>query len=191
MSAFLAGVGLGLGAFLGTGVDNFFAVAAQLLVTDPARFRRVRYAYIAGMATLLGFAGAIGSALSIFSVRWIGLLALAPIGLAIAQWTGRNSSLEAQRRGAITTFAVTLALGGDNIAIWIPLLRAQGVFRGVTVAVTILVLTIVSARLAQLLVTRPSLIRFGERWAAQLTPFLYLALAVVIMWQCQWLTFLD
>jgi cadmium resistance protein CadD (predicted permease) len=187
----LAAVGLGVGAFLGTGIDNFFAVAAQLIVTDPQRYRRVRYAYVAGMATLLGFAGAIGSALSIFSVRWIGLLALAPIGLAIAQWRGRTSALEAQRRGAVTTFAVTLALGGDNIAIWIPLLRSQGVFRGVAVAVTILLLTMVSARLAQILVTRPSLVRFGERWAAKLTPFLYLALAVVIMWQCQWLSFLD
>lgn len=191
MSAFLAAVGLGFGAFLGTGIDNFFALAAQLVVTDPHRYRRVRYAYVAGMAVLLGFAGAIGSALSIFSIRWIGVLALAPIGLAIAHWLGRSHSLEAQRRGAITTFTVTLALGGDNIAVWVPLLRSQGVFRGVTVSLTILVLAMITARSAQQLVARPSLIRFGERWASRLTPYLYLALAGLVMWQCQWFTFLD
>jgi len=191
VSTFLAAVGLGVGTFLGTGIDNFFALAAQLVVTDPGRYRRVRYAYVTGMAVLLGFAGAIGSALSIFSVRWIGFLALAPIGLAFAHWLGRTNSLEAQRRGAITTFAVTLALGGDNIAVWVPLLRSQGVFRGVTISVTILLLALCSARTAQLLVSRPSLIRFGERWASRLTPYLYLALAIVVMWQCQWFTFLD
>jgi len=191
VSTFLAAVGLGVGTFLGTGIDNFFALAAQLVLTDPTRFRRVRYAYVAGMAVLLGFAGAIGSALSIFSVRWIGLLSLAPIGLALAHWLGRTNSLDTQRRGAVTTFAVTLALGGDNIAIWVPLLRSQGVFRGVAVCVTILLLSLITARAAQLLVTRPSLIRFGERWSSRLTPYLYLVLAVVVMWQCQWFTFLD
>lgn len=191
MSAFLAAVGLGVGTFLGTGIDNFFALAAQLVLTDRNRYRRVRYAYITGMAVLLGFAGAIGSALSIFSVRWIGFLSLAPIGLAIAHWLGRTSSLDTQRRGAITTFTVTLALGGDNIAVWVPLLRSQGVFRGVTVSVTILLLSMASARVAQSLVARPLVIEFGERWASRLTPYLYVALAVLVMWQCQWLTFLD
>ena len=191
MSAFLAAVGLGIGTFLGTGIDNFFALAAQLVITDPTRHRRVRYAFVAGMAVLLGFAGAIGSALSVFSVRWIGLLAVAPIGLAVAHWLGRTNSLETQRRGVVTTFAVTLALGGDNIAIWVPLLRSQGVFRGVIVSVTIVLLSLVSAYAAQLLVSRPSLIRFGERWSSRLTPYLYVTLALVVMWQCQWFTFLD
>jgi cadmium resistance protein CadD (predicted permease) len=187
----ITAIGLGVVTYLGTGVDNAFALAAQLSLTNPARYRRVRYAFVAGMATLVIFAGAIGGALSIFSVRWIGVLALAPLGLAIASWRGGSHALEAQRRGAVATFSLTLALGGDNIAVWVPLFRSQGVLRGVTIGVTIVLISMGVARGAQALVERPRIIAWGERWALRLTPFLYLALSLLIMWQCQWFTFLD
>ena len=191
MNDVVAAVGLGVVTYLGTGLDNAFALAAQLALTDPQRFRRVRYAFVTGMATLVIAAGALGSALSIFSVRWIGLLALAPLGLAVAQWRGESQALDAQRRGAIATFSLTLALGGDNIAVWVPLLRSQGVLRGVTIGVTIVIISIGVARGAQALVARPRVVAWGSRWATRLTPFLYVALSLLVMWQCQWFTFLD
>ena len=187
----VAAIGLGVATYIGTGVDNAFAFAAQLSLTSPQRFRRVRYAFVAGMSTLVIFAGAIGGALSIFSIRWIGLLALAPLGLAIAHWRRHSSALDAQRRGAIATFSLTLALGGDNIAVWVPLFRSQGVLRGVTIGITLVAMSIIVARAAQALVSRPRIIAWGERWTARLTPYLYVALSLLVMWQCQWFSFLD
>ena len=126
-------------AFLGTMFDNFFAFSAQLLVTDEKRVRRVSYAQALGVATLLILAGGIGSLLTPIPLPWVGLLCLAPWALAWHAWRHRTKEPgEVFRRGALTTFAMTLALGGDNLAVWIPLLRADGFFHAfVTVAVSV------------------------------------------------------
>lgn len=186
----LVAVAIGVGAFLGTMIDNFFAFAAQLVLTEPKRFRRVSYAHVIGILVLLIGSAAVGSALHFISLKWIGLLAVAPLALAWHGWRHRNE-LAPQRRGATTTFLVTVGLGGDNIAIWIPILRAQGVLRGITVAVTILALDVGAVFLARFIAKRPSAIQFGQRWSAQLMPILYCGLAVLIVWQCEWFSFLG
>ncbi|CAB4789152.1 unannotated protein [freshwater metagenome] len=186
----MVAIAIGIGAFLGTMIDNFFAFAAQLVLTEPKRFRRVSYAHIIGVLVLIIGSAAVGSALNFISLQWIGILAVAPLALAWHGWRHRNE-LAAQRRGATTTFLVTVGLGGDNIAIWIPILRAQGVLRGITVAATILVLDIGAVFLARFVARRPSAIQFGQRWSAQLMPILYCGLAVLIVWQCGWLSFLG
>ena len=186
----IVAVAIGVGAFVGTRVDNFFAFAAQLVLTEPKRFRRVSYAHVIGVLVLLIGSAAVGSALNFISLEWIGVLAVAPLALAWHGWRHRNE-LSPQRRGATTTFLVTVGLGGDNLAIWIPILRAQGVLRGIAVALTILVLDIGAVFLARYVVKRPSVIQFGQRWSLTLMPPLYCGLAVLIVWQCGWLSFLG
>jgi len=186
----IVAVAIGVGAFVGTMVDNFFAFAAKLVLTEPKRFRRVSYAHVIGVLVLLIGSAAVGSALNFISLEWIGVLAVAPLALAWHGWRHRNE-LSPQRRGATTTFLVTVGLGGDNLAIWIPILRAQGVLRGIAVALTILVLDIGAVFLARYVVKRPSVIQFGQRWSLTLMPPLYCGLAVLIVWQCGWLTYLG
>jgi len=181
---------IGVGAFLGTMIDNFFAFAAQLLLTEPKRFRRVSYAHVIGVLVLIIGSAAVGSALNFIALKWIGILAVAPLALAWHGWRNRNE-LAPQRRGATTTFLVTVGLGGDNIAIWIPILRAQGVLRGITVAVTILLLDIGTVFLARFIVKRPVVIEFGQKWSQPLMPPLYCGLAILIVWQCGWFSFLG
>ena len=104
-------------AYLGTMFDNFFAFAAQLIVTDEKRVRRVSYAQALGVATLLVLAGGVGSLLAPIPLPWVGLLCLAPWALAWHAWRQPGSPrMKISRRGAITTFVTTLALGGDNLA---------------------------------------------------------------------------
>ena len=69
-------------AFVGTMFDNFFAFAAQLIVTETNRVRRVSYAQALGVAALLVLAGGIGSLLAPIPLPWVGLLCLAPWALA-------------------------------------------------------------------------------------------------------------
>lgn len=187
----LVAIAIGTGAFFGTMIDNFFAFTAQLALTDAKRFRRVSYAHIGGVLVLIIASAAVGSALNFIPLGWAGLLAIAPIALAIHAWRHRGSGLTPQRRGATTTFLVTVGLGGDNIAVWIPILRSQGVLRGVTVAATIVALDIALVFLARLILRHPRVIAGGQRWSEQLTPPLYVALAVLIVWQCGWLSFLG
>jgi cadmium resistance protein CadD (predicted permease) len=126
-------------AYVGTMFDNFFAFAAQLVITDRRHYRRIGWAQALGILMLLVVASGVGSLLAPIPTRWIGLLCVAPWALALHAWRHRDQPAREQfRRGALTTFMVTLALGGDNLAVWIPLLRAHGAAVGAaTVAIFI------------------------------------------------------
>ena len=171
-------------AFVGTMFDNFFAFAAQLVVTDPARFRRVSLAQAFAMALLLALAAALGAVLAPIPVRWIGVLCLAPFAFALHAWRHRDVPREQYRRGGITTFAITLALGGDNLAVWIPLLRANGIAHGLIVAGVFSVLEVVFLLSARRLALHPRVVAWGRRHAPSVIPFVYVALGVLILWEC-------
>jgi cadmium resistance protein CadD (predicted permease) len=171
-------------AFVGTMFDNFFAFAAQLVVTDPTRFRRVSLAQAFAMALLLGVAAALGAVLAPFPVRWIGVLCLAPFAFALHAWRHRDVPREQYRRGGITTFAITLALGGDNLAVWIPLLRANGITHGLIVAGVFAAWEVVFLLSAQRLALHPRVVSWGRRHAPSVIPFVYVALGVLILWEC-------
>ena len=172
-------------AFLGTMFDNLFAFSAQLIVTDEKRVRRVIYAQALGVATLLVLAGGIGSLLTPIPLPWVGLLCLAPWALAWHAWRHRTKEPgEVYRRGALTTFVMTLALGGDNLAVWIPLLRANGFFYGfVTVAVFAIMefLFLVTARAVT---AHPRVVAWGTKHVPSFLPWLYFGLGVLILIEC-------
>src|ERR1700690_2788555 len=157
--------------------DNFFAFAAQLIVTEEKRVRRVSYAQAVGVVALLVLAGGIGSLLSPIPLPWVGLLCLAPWALAWHAWRHRDKPPnEIFRRGAVTTFVTTLALGGDNLAVWIPLLRADGsVHAFVTVAV-FAVLELVFIVAAQRITGHPRIVSWGTKHAPAFLPWLYFGL---------------
>ena len=120
---------LGTVAFVGTMVDNLFAFAAQLALTPRERFAGVTLAQSAGVVVLFSLAAAVGSSLHVVPLRWVGLLAVAPWALAVHQWRHRHEGASASvGRGVATTFLVTLGLGGDNLAVWIALLRATSLW---------------------------------------------------------------
>ncbi len=171
-------------AFVGTMFDNFFAFAAQLVVTDPKRFRRVSMAQAFAMALLLAIAAALGAVLAPIPVRWIGILCIAPFAFALHAWRHRDSPREQYRRGGLTTFAITLALGGDNLAVWIPLLRANSLPHGLLIAGIFAVLDIVFLFGAQRLALHPRVVAWGRQHAPAVIPFVYVALGVLILWEC-------
>ncbi|HUV57997.1 MAG TPA: cadmium resistance transporter [Acidimicrobiales bacterium] len=171
--------------FIGTMFDNFFAFAAQLMITERSRYRRVGWAQASGVGVLLLLAAGVGSLLTPIPVRWIGLLCLAPWALAAHAWRHRGDPSATQyRRGAVTTFAVTLALGGDNLAVWIPLLRANGVSRAAVTIITFVLWEALFVVGAQALTARPRLVAWGSRFAPDLIPWIYLALGVLILVEC-------
>ena len=172
-------------AFVGTMFDNFFAFAAQLIVTDRARFRRVSTAQALAMALLLGVAGAIGTILAPIPVRWIGLLCVAPFGFAIHAWRHRESPFEQYRRGAITTFLVTLAIGGDNVAVWIPLFRSGGLRHGVVALATFVVWDLIFLFSARKLARHPKVVEWGRAHMPGLMPYVYVLLGVLILVECR------
>jgi cadmium resistance protein CadD (predicted permease) len=171
-------------AFLGTMVDNYFAFAAQLVVTERRRFRRVGLSQAVGVLVLAGLAAGLGSLLAPIPLRWVGLLCVAPFAFAVHAWRHRSAPREQFRRGAVTTFAMTLALGGDNVAVWIPLLRAN---RAAHAALAVLVFAAWDAIFvlsAQRLASHPRVVAWGEAHAPGAMPYLYVFLGALILVEC-------
>jgi cadmium resistance protein CadD (predicted permease) len=181
----LALILLGSFAYVATMIDNLFAFAAQLTLTPRERFSLVTTAQSIGVVVLVALAAAVSSMLEVLPVRWVGLLALAPWALAWRNWRHRNDDVApSTRRGAVTTFAVTLGLGGDNLAVWIPLLRASGVFHAVALCVIFAVWQVLFVALSRALATHPRVVDWGRRGGRSLVPWLYVALGIVILFEC-------
>ncbi len=169
-------------AFVGTMFDNYFAFAAQLLVTDPARFRRVAWAQAVGVAMLVVVAAAVGSVLTAIPVHWTGLFCVAPWSMAWYRWRHHDHHAPATyRRGALTTVLVTVALGGDNLGVWIPLLRVDGLVYGILTVAVFAVWELVFLLSAQRLTRHPRVAAFGEANAHRITPWVYLVLGGLIL----------
>jgi len=172
-------------AFLGTMFDNFFAFAAQLIVTEKNRVRRVSYAQALGVAALLILSAGIGSLLAPIPLPWVGLLCLAPWALAWHAWRNRDKTpKEVYRRGALTTFVMTLALGGDNIAVWIPLLRANGIAHAVVTVVVFAAMELLFIVVAQKITGHPRIVAWGTKHAPAFLPWMYFGLGVLILIEC-------
>jgi cadmium resistance protein CadD (predicted permease) len=172
-------------AFLGTMFDNFFAFSAQLIVTAELRVRRVSYAQALGVATLLVVSGAIGSLLTPIPLPWVGLLCVAPWALAWHAWQNRKKEpSEVFRRGALTTFAMTLALGGDNLGVWIPLLRADGIAHAIVTVAVFVAMELLFLVTAQAFSRHPAVVAWGTKHAPSVMPWLYFGLGVLILIEC-------
>ncbi len=172
-------------AYVGTMFDNFFAFAAQLLVTDPTRYKRVSWAQALGVGALILIAGALGSLLTPIPLPWIGILCLAPWALGVHAWRQRNRApSETYRRGAITTFVMTLALGGDNLAVWIPLLRANGVVHSVVTVCIFAALEFLFIVSARAITGHPKVVEWGSKYAPRSVPWIYFGLGVLILIEC-------
>ena len=172
-------------AFIGTMSDNFFAFAAQLSLTRRDRFARVSVAHALAVLTLVGLAAGVGAVLVVIPTRWIGVLCLGPWALAVHAWRHRGEPAREQyRRGALTTFTLCLALGGDNLAVWIPLLRANGSLHEVLTIIIFVIWETVFLLWARAIASHPRFIAWGTRFGPSFIPWVYLLLGVLILIEC-------
>ncbi|KYF73098.1 cadmium resistance transporter [Sorangium cellulosum] len=136
MEQILPALGVSAVVFISTNVDDILLLSA--FFADPAFTpRQIVAGQFLGMAALV----AASVACALLAVRvpegWIGLLGLAPLALGLrglwALWRGEaeqaedEEGSEARPRGAASRFralavaSVTVANGGDNLGVYIPL----------------------------------------------------------------------
>jgi cadmium resistance protein CadD (predicted permease) len=172
-------------AFVGTMLDNFFAFASQLSLTEHARFQRISVAHALGVAILVVLAAGVGTLLTAVPLRWVGFLCVAPFALAAHAWRQRKVPASGQdRRGAVTTFTVCLALGGDNIAVWIPVLRANGSWHEILIIIVFALWEALFIAGARAIAGHPRVVAFGGKYGRALVPWVYLGLGVLILFEC-------
>jgi cadmium resistance protein CadD (predicted permease) len=184
MRSVLALILLATFAYVATMIDNLFAFAAQLTLTPRERFSAVTMAQSVGVVALVGLAAVVGASLREIPIRLVGVMALAPWAFAWHHWRRRGDESPSIRRGTTTTFLITLGLGGDNLAVWIPLLRASGTIHEMVVCLVFVLCQGLFVVLAWTLATHPRVVAWGQRGGRYFIPWLYVVLGVVILIEC-------
>ena len=147
-----AGLGADLGvaaaAFVGTNIDNCVVTMALVAGAPLERAHRIAAGQVIGFAFVVAVAGAAAALLFEFSAAVVGLLGLVPLALGLRGLVGlarsrsggegeegaarkrRRRPLRPEQRAvgrSLTAAAfVTIAAGGDNLAVYIPLFRVGG-----------------------------------------------------------------
>ncbi len=155
MSAGLgADLGVAAAAFVGTNVDNCVVTMAMVAGAPLERAHRIAAGQVFGFALLVAVAAAAAAVLFEFSTAVVGLLGLVPLaigvrGLVVLRRGRDGAEAEAEPqpaagrrrgrrrggtrleqravgRGFTAAALVTIAAGGDNLAVYIPLFRVGG-----------------------------------------------------------------
>jgi cadmium resistance protein CadD (predicted permease) len=186
MEAALSLIGLGTAAFALTDLDDLVLLIA--FFADPAyRPRQIVAGQFAGMIALILaslVAALLGRALPL---EWLGLLGLLPIGLGVKQLVTRDDTDAAappiwvRRLGRTAIVAtVTIANGGDNLAIYVPLLAIHDRAAAALLAALFLALTGLWCLLAWRLARAGRRAVAGRAWATA-APVLFIALGLYIL----------
>ena len=147
-----ADVGVAAAAFVGTNVDNTVVTMAMVAGAPLHRARRIATGQMAGFLVLVVVAVAGAALLFEFSTAVVGLLGLVPLAIGVrglvllrrpegdgtAEGAAGPAGASTQRRlrfrpeqravgrGFTAAALVTIAAGGDNLAVYIPLFRVGG-----------------------------------------------------------------
>jgi len=186
VNAVVSTLAVALGAFAGTNLDNLLALSGQLATTEESRHRRIAEGQVAATVVILGLSALAGVAFATVPARLVGLLGLVPIGLGL-----RSAILLVRHRaddrsvpavgGLVSSFLVTLAIGADNVAVYVPVLATgTALAAGASLAVWLacdLGLVGVAAWLGR----HPSTERVVERLGPLALPVLYVVIGVVVL----------
>jgi cadmium resistance protein CadD (predicted permease) len=149
-----AGLGADLGvaaaAFVGTNVDNCVVTMAMVAGAPLQRAHRIAAGQVVGFMVLVAASAGAAAVLFEFSPAVVGLLGLVPLAIGVRGLVGlsrgdadhaapdtqpegekrrrwrRTPEERAVGRGITAALFVTVAAGGDNLAVYIPLFRVGG-----------------------------------------------------------------
>ena len=193
MNAALSIVLQATGAFVGTNLDNLHALSGQLAATERSRHRRIIDGQVAATVVLLGISALAGVAFATIPGRLLGLLGLVPIGLGV-----RAGVLLVRRRpddrsmpaaaGLVTSFLVTLAIGADNVAVYLPVLATGTMVAAIACLLIWLLLDLVLVVVAAWLGRHPATERVVARIGPTALPVLYVVIGVAVLLRAGTLT---
>jgi cadmium resistance transport/sequestration family protein len=208
MSGLGTAISAGITAFVATNIDDIIILLLFFAQVD-ANFRR-RHIVIGQylgftlliLASLPGFFGGL-----VVPSEWIGLLGLLPIAIGLKQLVNRQedtaqvqtvtSDFEpSSARKPLVSFlssvlspqtykvaAVTVANGGDNISIYIPLFAGNNlVSLGVILGVFFLMVGVWCA-IAYLLTRQPTIAQVLSRYGNAVVPFVLIGLGLFILYE--------
>lgn len=196
MGAHTTALILGVTVFVATNVDEIFVLLA-LLADSRFRARDVVLGQYLGTGALVLVSVVAALLALVIPVQYIGLLGLAPIALGIREllesWRGDEgddvdesiASRSASSAGGrvLAVAAITIANGGDNIAVYTPLFAIRSAIEIALIVVVFVVLTAVWVAAAHWLVHHQALGAPIRRYGHRVLPFVLIALGVWILYE--------
>jgi cadmium resistance transport/sequestration family protein len=184
-------------AFVVTNLDDIFILI--LFFSDRKFiFRNIIAGQFLGIGTLI-FVSFLGSFIGlVIDLKYVGLLGLVPIYMGlksfIALWTRGESeeeipiNLNSENSGShlrqiVSVASVTVANGGDNISIYLPLYATFSYSGKVTMTLVFLVMTAVWCFIASHLSNYPIIKLSLEKYGHIVTPFVFILLGIYIMYE--------
>ncbi|TWB43848.1 cadmium resistance transporter [Nitrospirillum pindoramense] len=170
--------------FAATNIDDLFVLVA-LFAGERWRHRDIVVGQFLGIAILVA-AGLMG-ALAALVVRpaWLGLLGLVPLALGIRLlWPALpddDDGAAPATGGAWTVAAVTVAGGGDNIGVYVPLFSTQSAGEIVVTVAVFAVLTGGWLAFARWLATHPAAGPPIRRWGRLLLPWVLIGVGAWVI----------
>jgi cadmium resistance protein CadD (predicted permease) len=180
-------LGLTLACFVSTNIDNLVVTTAQFAAAPPHRVRRIALGQLTGFLVIVGASAAAAGLLLEIPARWVGLLGLVPIALgvrgllALRRPAGERDPKWPVAAGFFTSTLVTIGNGGDNLAVYIPVLRQSDLAQGSFIVVGLIVLDVLLCGGAFLLGRHPRTLRVVDRAGAYLIPLVYCTIGVVVL----------
>jgi cadmium resistance protein CadD (predicted permease) len=139
-----------------------------------------------GLLVLVSFLAALG--LSTVPVKWVGVLGLIPLlrgihGLArlIRDRRVDGPDPPALARGLVSVVVITVANGGDNIALYTPAFRIMGAANATVTVVVFAICTAVWCLLGQLAISHQRLVEALQRSSRWLVPVVMTVLGGYIL----------
>lgn len=166
---------------------------------DRAAERRVVFGQYAGFGAILAVSALAAVGLSFLPESVLAYLGLVPVAIGVKEGIGswrerRGADREGEGEGegpsvrralpamsATKVAGVTLANGGDNIGVYVPVFATSGIAGTVVYSVVFMVLVGVLCLAGRAIAGHPVVARALERWGHVLLPVVLIVLGVVIL----------
>jgi cadmium resistance protein CadD (predicted permease) len=176
------------GAFAATNLDDLLVLSVLFLAARTLRVPglwRIWAGQYIGIGILTVIAAAAAWALTPVPVELVGLLGLVPLALGshalikLAHPSGDPPGPRPLTLAAVV--AVTVANGGDNISVYIPLFRSMGPAAAATTGLTFAVMVAVWCTAGFWLTAHPKVGALCRRAGNWVIPLVYIALGITII----------
>jgi len=180
--AALEAVAVGITVFAATNVDDVLLLSA-FFAQPRRRVSAIVTGQFLGIGALTAASAVAALAALVIPREWIALIGVIPLALGIRQLLARPDEDNVQAHngaGVFAVAAVTVANGGDNLGVYIPLFASQPAAIPVYVVVFALG-TAVWCAAGYALVSHPAVAARFQRYGHRVLPWVLIALGVYVL----------
>ena len=181
----LEALGASAAAFIGTNLDDILILMLLFAqAEDRAGKGRVAAGQYLGLGLLTAASMVCARGLKLIPAGYVRLLGLVPIALGVRAWLSRDQAAAdapAKRMGVLPVAALTIANGGDNLGVYIPLFSGFGGRQLALCAVVFAVFCGLWCLLGAKLASLPRVQAAVRKWKGVLVPAVLILLGLSIL----------